>query len=327
MAEKRGQVEVQFNWILILVAGGLIFLFFFGIINWAKKSSDEGTASTISVNLDSIFTGSSIVKETINKIDIPFKQLDFTCDTYRVDSSSNVRNIRNKLIFAPSRIDEGRLITWSLGWDIPFRVTNFLFITSPQIRYIVIGSESSDMFQLINETFPREFNVEFNPSTIEDVNNFKVRFIYVGGGVSDADAALFYKMPDEDVTALWITSSDPYQITFYKKTIASFSVIPYTALDSAGLAGLFGAIISENPEDYDCNMEKAKKRLDQIAEIYLNRSRELETYYSGTICEEPHSIARIAFETYISDKNLPKLHNATTIQNENAQRHSCALIY
>ena len=68
MADKKGVIEIQFNWIFILVAGSLILLFFFGIIRWAQTSSTESSSTTISNYIDSLLTGAAVTRKTVNEV-------------------------------------------------------------------------------------------------------------------------------------------------------------------------------------------------------------------------------------------------------------------
>jgi hypothetical protein len=325
--KKRGQIEVQFNWVFILVAGALIFLFFFSIINWAKKNADQSSCIKIGQYLDSILTGSAVTKETVNQVNLPFKQLEFTCDTYRVDKCSAPNNLRNKIVFAPSRIEKGELVTWSLSWNVPFRVTNFLFVSSPQIRYIFIGDENNEIFQYLQDTFPEELGAEFNPGTIENLNNFKVRFIYVNEETNTADIDKLRRMANEDVTALKITTTTPIKISFYRKSLSGFSKITYSGIEFAGEASLFAAIFSDAPEEYDCNMQKAKQRLDKVAAIYKERSSDLASQYSTSGCGDYYGLAATALDDYLNGGTISSLYDVLLKQKLNTQRNSCPLIY
>ncbi len=347
---KRGQVEIQFNWVMLLIAGALIFLFFFSIIRWAKTSSDESQAAKTSYSLDAILTGASVTKNTVNILELPIERIDFydsietSCHAYRVDESRNQRNIRNKILFAPSRIEGSRLITWTLSWNVPFRVDNFLFFSSPLIRYIFIGAEYDPIFQYINKTFPVNLTPEFytSPPVLQDENNFKVRIVYINQEPKKAPSNsanpvnTFNKMPGEDVTALKITGTDldNIEVTFYDKTDPATAVNTYfTLIDNTrapvGEAALFGAIFSDHPDYYDCNMQKAIARLKNVAEVYKKRSEALETEYSGTNCYTPHNGAKDALTTYLNSLNqdLSALQSSLKESNRQAQIYSCALIY
>ena len=347
MADKKGVIEIQFNWIFILVAGSLILLFFFGIIRWAYTSSAESSSTTISNYIDSLLTGTAVTEKTVNKVTIPFKKLEFTCTGIRVDNSQNQKNIRNKIIFAPSRLEKNQMITWSLSWDVPFRITNFLFVSSPLIRYIFIGDEEDEIFKYLKKSFPEEFNAEFNPTTIEDLNNFKVRVIYVNPSSFDISPPYlqdFRKMTAEDVTALEITGSsfeEVLDLSFFNKyphdaTTDNHKWNPTSGGTSHAFckASLIAAIFSENVDDYNCNMEKAFKRAENIANIYKQRSSELHIYYDnpmGVACQIPHQTDK--FTTMISAVSAIDYERLVTaylnIKSDNnlAQQNSCALIY
>lgn len=350
MVTKKGEVEIQFNWILILVAGGLIFLFFFSIINWVREGSDQGISITLARNLDAILTGASVPRETASLIGtIPFNKIEFTCDGYKVDKSVNFRQVDNKIIFSPNRLEEGIMLTWSFGWDVPFRVSNFLFVSSPKIRYIFITTAPSglkrDLFDYLNKTFPRELNPEFYTSwgavPFDDYNNFKVRIVYIGSTPQDQHIIDLRRMAGEDVTALEIMPSSELSgtVTFYKKTnpaIAAgfdcYSSCPLSIKPYFNYASLLGAIFSENPDDYECNMDKAFQRLNLIAEIYQGKVNSLDSYYGfGDSCQIYSSaetiLSGMVTLDFSSISQLESKYYDLEDENNLVQRTSCALIY
>ena len=359
MVGKKGEIEIQFNWILILIAGALIFLFFFSIINWVRDSSDKGISLTIARNLDAILTGASIPRDTVDIIDsIPFEKIEFSCDGYIVDKSVNSRPISNKIIFSPTRLEKGVLVTWSFSWSVPFRIVNFLHLSSPKIRYIFItGDVTNDLFRYLNETFPKELSPEFYspanspPPSFDDYNNYKVRIVYIDTTYDSNHILNFRGLDAEDVTALHIQSGSGLggDVTFYKKTspaVSSPSFNCYLTSDCPGssskyfaYASLLGAIFSESPEDYECNMEKAFLRMNSIASIYRRRAEALKQYYSlsggepNFSCEQTYSFAisilqnleTLDFSSGIG--GMDALYSQLESENENAQSRSCALIY
>jgi hypothetical protein len=333
---KKGEIEIQFNWIFIMIAGALIFLFFFSIIRWAMKSSDDSASVTTANYLDSILTSAAVTKDTVTAVDAPFNQLDFKCaNGFKIDNGQ-WKQINNKIIFAPNRLVNGKLVTWSMSWDAPFRITNFLFVTSPQERYIFIGGWGDEVFKYLNQSVPKEIKAEFNPITTDDKNNFKVRFVYVNTEPDRDHAIKFSKMGAADVTALKITDTSisgeaSFDLSFYKKslpgaTIASWQKIGDTATANDD-ASLWGAIFTDDPTDYTCNMGKANERYNLVASIYEKRSELLFNYYSSNgnfECANIHSQAKTSLESSLSNLNTPPNLNGL---NENAQQKSCALIY
>ena len=334
---KKGQVGVQFNWILVVIAGALIFLFFFSIIRWAQQNSELSNANTVTVYLDSIMTGAAVTKDTITQKTLPYSRIDLTCENYRVNNNANMKSIKNKIIFSPGRLEKGNLILWSLGWNAPMRVTNFLLLSSPDIKYVFMGDENDDLFSYIKDAWPEEFNAEFNPPTIKNRNNFKIRFISVNRAFQRAPVFLsvFKGMSAKDVTALDIDSTG--KADFYVKS--PVGVAPeFNFLGSSefsGDASLFATIISDTKEDYDCNMRKAFSRLGYISRIYLKKAESLYTYYvlEGDLsCEtvysgywnwalndlrngQPNYFKLSEAQVELEDKNI------------RAQEQSCALLY
>jgi hypothetical protein len=347
MLRKKGEIEIQFNWILIMIAGALIFLFFFSIIQWAKKSADTSSSTTLAIELDAMFTAAETAKSTVNEIPLPFKKIEFSCNNFKVDNNPNPRKILDKIIFAPTWIDEGSILTLSMPWEVPFRVTNFLFVSSPKIRYIIIGDPDNNIFRYLKEvfsTFDEKFNVEFNPPLIQDNNNYKVRIIFAGATLDSAYISNLKKMSSFDVTALVIDGNNLEQATpinFYKKSdpgSAQFISYPKDIPIQSyvlGKASLLAAVFSEDPDDYECNMEKAFTRLQSLSKIYEGRSISIKSHYSAVgdiYCENIHdidftSISNIGLYSESSYSDLSLFIREIKEKNQQAQRNSCALIY
>jgi hypothetical protein len=345
---KRGEVEVQFNWILVLVAGAFIFAFFFGIIQWVKENSEQSSTTTTSTYLDSILTGSAVKEETVNKVTLPIEKIEFWCNRYKIEGISSSKNIRNKIIFSPSRIEGKDLVTWAVSWNVPFRVANLLMISSPQVRYIFFGDENDDLFKYLKESFPKELTPEFNPPTpLQNENNFKVRIIYVNKNPDPSHASIFNVMAGEDVTALKISAQsadqDNAEIQFYKKIppVSQGSPSSFSSLGTSyffARALLMGAIFSEVPEEYLCSVGKSIERLAKVASVYAQRSGSLSSYYDidphkNAVCNDAHNQANgllISMQSLTPDslKNFySPFYKELQRNNDVLQKNSCALIY
>ena len=62
---RKAQIETQFNWLFILVAGAVILIFFAGIVIKQKSSSEQKIAENVMTDLQSIFTGGSVSTGTL----------------------------------------------------------------------------------------------------------------------------------------------------------------------------------------------------------------------------------------------------------------------
>ena len=273
---KRGAIELQFNWVFTLIVGAAIFVFFFGIINRYTNIAASTTSANIINDLETITTGASVSRGTVQTIRLPNVDITFDCaDCFCHYSIRGVsKQFRDKIIFAPSLIKGRNLIAWTLDWSSPFRVTNLLYLTSPYIRYIIVGN--SNLALEINSTLPseldRDYNATFPGSSIQDENNYKVRFVYVDVLPQNNDLANLVSMKDDDVTAISIDSSaNPPKIDFYKKQgsvwSSSISTTYFTNTED-----VIAAIFSEDADTYNCNMQSLYGRMAKVTRIYINRT-------------------------------------------------------
>src|SRR3989338_8645926 len=206
--------EMQFNWIFVLVAGAAILLFFTVVVVKQRSVSETSTKTTVLKSIEAIITGASISTDTINIINIPSSDIEISCN--RVSLGSLSRQYQSLILFAPSLVKGNRLITQTLAFSTPYRATNLLYITSPQLRYIIIGN--TNLANEINKSLPSDLKKEFYQSVpqIKNLNNYKVRFI-VFGDMVDFPKAL-EKMPDYDATAVRINGDNEKGIIeFYQK--------------------------------------------------------------------------------------------------------------
>ncbi len=90
-SSKKASVEIQFNWIFILIAGGLILIFFFSIVMKQSEVSKSKIAASISVDMGSIFKGAQVGTDTEHLVDMPPVNLEFVCEDgysgYRVENA------------------------------------------------------------------------------------------------------------------------------------------------------------------------------------------------------------------------------------------------
>jgi len=331
---RKGEVEIEFNWIMVIVAGSLILMFFFGIVTWAKKGSEQGNSVRMANYLDSLLTGASVTKQSVNTLDFPFEEIRVSCDNFQIDKSQ--RPVRNKILFSPLRIEKGDLVTFSYDWNAPFRVVNFLYLSSPQIRYIFYGDESDDTFKFLRENFPSQLSPEFNPSYISNDNSYNVRFVYVNPSSFDPAPGYlgqFKDMAASDVSAVAVYGEHDgaFAVNFFRKTNPGVLPVSYAGMTSSrgfGEASLFGAIFTD-AENFDCAMTKTMSRLEKIKKTYALRSSELSAYYQtdDPLCEQLHSNAVAMLNQVTTIGTLPLFTQQMQTVNSNLQKNSCAMVY
>lgn len=351
--KKRGVIELQFNWIFVLIAGAIIFIFFMNIVNKQREFSNIKTAGTIITSLDSILTGAQISTDTVNIIDMPKADIGFECNRYFIGPVP--KQIQRNIIFSPNLLKGNKIITWTLDWNLPYRVTNFLYLTNPKVRYIIVNNSDNLGPKLYNE-LPKEINKELiDKSELTDLidkNNYKVKFIFLNN-VDDNALLKFKRMPDEEVTAINLIDIENLNVIPLTGTIEflqknedewqSVGTTYYLKIES-----LFGAIFAADLDTYNCVMKKAFKKLNLVTKIYLKRSEDLRDYYGieNIGCANAHSKAisnlenmEVASKSRIKDfpeelNHMEAMQNyAKNIggnqesANYRAQLLSCALIY
>lgn len=357
---KKGVISIQFNWIFVIIAGAVILLFFFGVVQWQKGLSEAKVNVAVLTNLDTIFTGAKVTKSSTNIITMPNTEVKFDCSNYYIGITK--KQIKGRTIFAPDLIIGTKILTHTLSWDVPFRVTNFLYLTSPQIRYILVQDPaippSGRLLSEINKSLPPKYmriegkevlamNYEIWDknflASVQDENNYKVKFIFFNTPVEDAALTNLRSMSDKDVTAIEI--NEPNEIIFYEKDDSSFLLqgTSYYLGNEASIAAIF----SEDGEMYNCSIQKAFKQLAIISEIYRNRSYNLMKYYIGLTpanmrCGElDHKNAALKLDTISG--HAESISIGSDVKNEierlvgeiselqfynnNANLHSCVLVY
>lgn len=359
---KKGIIEIQFNWIFILIVGAIILSFFVGIVMKQKDVSLKKSNVQLSYDLETITTGAEVSKGTSQTIEVPNLGIDFSSkDCVRKYSiGGGTKLYKGKIIFAPSRIEGSALIAWTLDWSVPYRITNFLFLTSPTLRYIFVADVDNpndpgrELTLKVNKTFPDTLYKEIiRPSDIEttpNYKNYKVRLIYFSSEPLSVPNQLT-AMRDRDVSALWVKNVlSPFQkgkLSFYKKAGKNFVWVGDTYV--LGLPSLYGAIFTDDYEMYNCNMKEAFRKMYFVTRIMQNRTYMLynegslgancQTYYHSSLdslklIQQNASVLYSDFQQADSQQDIEYIYNLAydqntglQLRNGNLQLQSCPEMY
>src|SRR3989338_7250815 len=294
MANKKGQVEVTINWVYVLVAGGIILLFFIGVIVKQKTASEEGLAIDVVRVMENIFVGAGVSEKTKNFIDtsgISEFTLYFDClegvGEYGLQGkSANVQNVIDPL-FSSSTIHSPKLITWSVPYLLPFKVIDFLYVTAPNIKYYLYGQDDFIAeLEKEGEEFGNIIVLDGQNSYmgIDPQGNDQIRVVDISGTLVKDGFAVPEKLlslADEKVTALVLQGESAL---FFQKDAGRWHLlntlpIPIVSLGGARDAAKLGAVFSTSPDTYQCNMGKAFLRLKNVAKVQLARAERLAEYY------------------------------------------------
>ncbi len=296
----RGQVSTPFHWIYVLVAGAIILLFFIGLVAQQRETSEKELSVTVSRKLDGIFTGASLSEQTVNVVDVPELKFSFSCDkddasTYTVGDGSP-QPIAFQPFFA-SDVVTTKLITWTLEFNMPYKIINLLFIGSPDIAtYVVYDDFNRHVMEDIMSTVPAQFGFrQVHVNDFPAVEGDFVKLIFVTNAMLPAALP---ELPDEHVRVVQIS---PGTATYYTKSGARLEkeddVVVLSSFDRKNPA-FYAALFSDSAESYRCGMRKAFKRMSILADIYNERAKEIMLNYpSNHECRLRYQASQGMFST------------------------------
>lgn len=298
----KGQIQITFNWIYILIAGAIILLFFIGIAAKQKVASEDRLTIEVVRVMESIFTGAGVSEKTKNFIDtsgLADYTLFFGCEEETSEfgikeSTARSQNSVNP-IFSPAEISSSRLVVWGLPYRMPYKVMNFLMISSVNSKYFIVGSGNGFSREFINAT--NGFNVQ-QISSLEDADpekNFQVRIIDVDGSYVHEGLAAPSKLQSLDSGRVSAVVFEESKVTYYQMDeIGRWSRLGDSQVVSLGGerdAAKYAAIFAANNDVYECNMQKAFRRLEYLNIVYGGKEivrdeiggklKELVDYYTG----------------------------------------------
>lgn len=368
---KRGVIEVQFNWIFILIVGIMILLFFIGLTNWYKGNEEKKIASKVMTDVQNIIVAASTNSNTASKITVPDILMRFYCDadecsdvgctsSFEFEGTGVYRDLALDIIFSPDIIESEIVNAWALEWNTPYKVSNFLYFSNPQISYYLVYDDNNDPAHqaaldrarnLANEVKNKmDENVHVNTElvkksqigTVKYNNEYLVRFVFFQPiGTLSLDSTI---KDSGKYDAIFVTGdSDKGNVKFSKKSGTTLEPDDTKKYQYIGVESLIGAVFSETYENYKCNMRKALLRLKTVNQIYKQKTLDLALLYSGTdVCRffyddaDPHfdsidlAIAdAISTGDFTDDKldDLALAMDGIKEANDNADIKSCQKIY
>jgi hypothetical protein len=280
MVMKKKGIEMQVHWIFILIAGAVILAFFFSVAAKQKSLSEEKLSITLSSNIEAVFAGAVESKGTAQPLMLPKGGIEFSCSEVcdcNFIIGSTATQFRDKIIFAPSSVEDQDAVAWSAEWKMPFRVTNLLYITNPNIKYYLIylpGTNSERLFERVNKDLHPGLNLEVldNPAGLSDIlyEGFQeTKFVFLD--VPESQFNLETLDDDFSKTAVSAVNIHQNTITFYEKEPRELIFVS----DSSPFVGeqfIFAAMFAADQQMYDCGLQSAFRKLFHVASVIKGRA-------------------------------------------------------
>ena len=332
---KKGAIELQFNWILVLVVGAAITIMLIGFIlkqqSISETSANILTASTLDAVLNSYDD-----EDISNAVKIPKSKINFNCDSFSIDGIS--KQLGTLSLFSPAYLETDKLHILSFGWDMPYRITNFVYVTSPDVRYIFIGN--SDFAREVFEKVRGKIRADgfTNIHAVEDENDAMVRLVFFGQNPEMPESL---KTGENTITSLKVEGDkNSGVIEFFDLVDGKFWSRGKSYYVKE--ASLLGAAFSDNMGIYNCNMEKVFNKLKIISQIYNKKVNNIIEQYSNieenSVCGDFYQSNLLAISdniSYLSSfdfkspdyENMIKSANKIEKINNEADALSCIPIY
>jgi len=311
---KKAMIEVQFNWIFILIVGVIILMFFVSLTYWYKGNKDKELAGDVMSKIQAIMTGAGVNPRTATEIEIPRIELRFTCDTdcnnygcpsnFQFEDTGIPKSTEMDILFTQNIIKSEFIHAWTQEWNMPYKVANFLYFSSPSVRYYLVydtayaGSEelAKDVERKLKENkflIPKLLTGS-QVGTVEYNNEYLLRFIifYEPTGVVPVSDSV---QDSKNWDVLYVSGDENSGVVKYSTRAGNnMAPDPNKVYEYMGMPSLLGAIYSEDFGFYKCNMKKAYLKLRTVNEIYKLKSQDLYNHYAGdNLCEFYYDIELI----------------------------------
>ncbi|QQG38459.1 MAG: hypothetical protein HYS32_02520 [Candidatus Woesearchaeota archaeon] len=331
---KRG-VAATFLWIFVAIAGAIILIFF---ISFAAKHGESSSTVTNIVYLDTvsnIITNFAVSLEADKSVQLPTKiEVYFDCEGLLMVAKERdfTKKIPNNIVFGTERFLDNEILLWTVPWKLPYTITNLIYVTSPHVKYFLIYDSSSQ--QLVNDIksqIPARFKVE-----VVDVNNLRslepidkdaqLRSYYKNKFVFFTEPKLIQEISEmkTPATIVEIKPGDYGQIIYHLNN--SEKSINYISKEL-----IYGAIFVDDPETYQCLVQKSLDKVGQIASLYAEKARLLQikstqqnclyTETKNTLEKQQQSAKSLnTEEVFLTSSQLVE-------QNRHLDNQGCSLIF
>lgn len=342
MKQKKGMIGEQINWIYVMIAGTLILGFFVGIVYRQKQAADRGIAEDILKGVDAL---TSYPPRSSQLVHIPGLELYISCKsgrtTLRAENSQSTREPYEP-VFGPSLIKANHIITMTDEWNVPFKATNFIFLTGNDTRYVVFydSPESEILAKMIIEELPVQSNKKIvaKGSLVENDNTRRAVLI---GAMTEPDRPAWADSLGKELVAMTITVHQPAREDQPISGTANYCQKSGTGFACSsedfktyffGKAMLKGIIYSGSKPEYECRIERAMDRLNNVANVYSGKVRMLNEKAPSlpSVCSDKYDSGNVEMLKGLKVQGISRIREIEMEvweQNMASLQQSCPTIY
>jgi len=220
--------------------------------------------------------------------------MEYACDEgfAKITIDKTTSELAGMVVFAPKLLRGENVMAWTLSWFGPYKIDNFVFVSSPKTLYYIVynGSVNAKLGNKINKSMPPIFNVyldnklDFKNFYNDNYDNIKVIFL----GVSKSDLERIngitpIKFPNIGNAKFSVISVESFpntddeigKIYYYGVDYLNNNrLITSSANESRyfGFASILAAIFSEDKTSYECGFLEAFSKMKVQNTILMNRT-------------------------------------------------------
>lgn len=289
---SKAQIDIQFHWIFILIVGAIILSFFVGVAIWYKDIQEQKSAATVVTTLDTLFLFAKESPKTARYTETPKIDLTFTCSAtdctaYGCASSFSgggiSRATETEVLFTLERLEGTDMITWALEWKLPYKITNFLYLTNNRVRYVLVYDEEHSSLEIaVNSLLAENSYLTKETIKIKSVADFSlvdkqddfvriVAFLDEGTLPESVIASALGERDKKETQwdVVYVDGTEDAGTIMYEEGTVSY----------IGLPLLIGALFSADADFYSCNVQKAHLQAQLVGAVYLERAKQLKEYF------------------------------------------------
>ncbi len=271
---KRSAIEIQFNWIFVLIAGTVIFVFIISLILSQKKDVDKQISQDVLKQLATNIKGKQQLSDTFSQMETPPTTFTFTCDPNDLTADFKISGSQREplpleIIFAPREFNTQKLNIWTLDFAVPFTVTRFIYLTPPNMIFVIYNSSATTpqnqaYARAIYNQFPSNITKKYASTTTELENAIRGFKNYRVICFNDCPPPANYQFISILPLGNDIFSHGKVR---YNNLAQDVNDIP----QYIGQASLFGAIFSQDEKYYQCEMGRAFKQFEIKRSLHRER--------------------------------------------------------
>jgi hypothetical protein len=346
---RKGVIDVQFNWIFVMIAGFVIFLFIISVVFAQKRNADTQAGISAINQVTALLKSKQQTPNVYSEITLPRMNINFRCEeaakntyyfTFKIENAER-KQLPTEILFAPQELTTNKILVWSQAFNLGFPVSVFTYITTADSTLLIYdptynpttsgNSYASQIFDDLPSNITKKIVKDATEiETYKDYARTKIICFEDIGCPLPTQYDYINIIPAQEVELY-----DYGNVTFHKKSPTNAPDKPQQTIQYITKSGLYGAIFSDTPEYYNCQMSRALEQFEVKRSLVESRLTLIQDALPENECKNTiKAVLNIEIDRmrnpYLNEDNMTSLNQNTKyldIQNTNLILDSCPKIY